>query len=106
MANQHNGQEIDKRIDFKIFISKGENTTCLWNSDLLSMSVSMSSDSTAALGLWIFGLMTKGHSFLDRSTSCYIYTVIERVMERIMSESRGFSDSKACCVRKREMLSA
>lgn len=34
------------------------------------MSVSMSSDSTVELGLWIFGLMTKGHSFLDRSTSC------------------------------------
>ena len=38
--------------------------------NLLSMSVSMSSDSVAVLGLWIFGLMTKGHSFLDRSTSC------------------------------------
>lgn len=40
-------------------------------SNLLSMSVSMSSDSTVALGLWIFGLMTKGHSFRDKSTSCY-----------------------------------
>jgi len=39
--------------------------------NILSMSVSMSSDSTVALGLWIFGLMTKGHSFRDKSTSCY-----------------------------------
>ncbi len=30
----------------------------------------MSSVSLDVLGLWIFGLITKGHSFLERSTSC------------------------------------
>lgn len=75
------------------------------------MSVSMSSDSTAVLGLWIFGLMTKGHSFLDRSTSCYVYKVIEGVMKRsewIQRFGRGFSDcvTEGCSVRNRVMPSA
>lgn len=43
----------------------------LSNYYLPSISVSISSPSCVVLGLWIFGLITNGHSFRHKSTSCY-----------------------------------